>query len=109
MHPHSTPVTAKLSIDCKTQKTHWFHTIAGFEADGDQVYKPLGFDVALYDTDAIILKNPELLYYKQYGDSDIIGTYGHFPQQIMQEWGLAICIGVAVFKSTTHRGKRHLV
>lgn len=68
-----------------------------------------GFDVALYDTDAIILKNPELLYYKQYSDSDIIGTYGHFPQQIMQEWGLAICIGVAVFKSTTHRGKRHLV
>ena len=64
-----------------------------------------GFDVALYDTDAIILKNPELLYYKQYGDSDIIGTYGHFPQQIMQEWGIAICIGVAMFKSSTHTGK----
>ena len=68
-----------------------------------------GFDVALYDTDAIILKNPELLYYKRYGDSDIIGTYGHFPQQIMQEWGIAICIGVAMFKSTTHTGKMHFI
>ena len=68
-----------------------------------------GFDVALYDTDAIILKNPELLYYKQYGDSDIIGTYGHFPQQIMHEWGIAICIGVAMFKSTTHTGKGHFI
>ena len=42
MHPHSTSVTAKLSTDCRTHRTHWFHTITGFEANSDEVCEPLG-------------------------------------------------------------------
>ena len=64
-----------------------------------------GFDVANYDTDAIILKNPEPLYYKQYQDSDFIGSYGHSPADIKQEWGIAICIGVMMTRSSNNTGK----
>ena len=64
-----------------------------------------GFDVANYDTDAIILKNPEPLYYKQYQDSDFIGSYGHSPMDIKQEWGIAICIGAVMIRSSNNTGK----
>ena len=63
-----------------------------------------GFDVANYDTDAIILKNPEPLYYKQYMSSDFIGSYGHFPQGMQREWGIALCIGVVMTKSSKQTG-----
>ena len=64
-----------------------------------------GFDVANYDTDAIILKNPEPLYYKQYQDSDFIGSYGHSPVDIKQEWGIAICIGAMMTRTSNNTGK----
>ena len=63
-----------------------------------------GFDIANYDTDAIILKNPEPLYYEQYRDSDFIGSYGHFPLDIRQEWGIAVCTGVVMIRSSIYTG-----
>ena len=64
-----------------------------------------GFDAANYDTDAIIMKNPEPLYYHQYKTSDFIGSYGHFPQEMQREWGIAVCIGVVMIKSSKQTGK----
>ena len=63
-----------------------------------------GFDVANYDTDAIIIKNPESLYYQKYGGSDFIGSYGHSPDEVQREWGIAICMGMVMIKSTIHTG-----
>ena len=63
-----------------------------------------GFDIANYDTDAIILKNPEPLYYEQYRDSDFIGSYGHFPLDIKQEWGIAVCTGAVMIRSSIRTG-----
>ena len=63
-----------------------------------------GYDIANYDTDAIILKNPEPLYYEQYRDSDFIGSYGHFPLDIKQEWGIAVCTGVVMIRSSIYTG-----
>ena len=63
-----------------------------------------GFDIANYDTDAIIMKNPEPLYYHQYKSSDFIGSYGHFPQEMQREWGIAVCIGVVMTKSSKQTG-----
>ena len=67
-----------------------------------------GFDAANYDTDAIILKNPEPLYYKQYQDSDFIGSYGHSLLDIKQEWGIAICIGAMMIRSSNNTGMTYL-
>ena len=63
-----------------------------------------GFDVANYDTDAIVLRNPEPLYYEQYRDSDFIGSYGHFPPDIKQEWGIAVCTGAVMIRSSICTG-----
>ena len=63
-----------------------------------------GFDVANYDTDAIIMKNPEPLYYHQYKSSDFIGSFGHFPQEMQREWGIAVCIGVVMTKNSKQTG-----
>ena len=63
-----------------------------------------GFDAANYDTDAIVLRNPEPLYYEQYRDSDFIGSYGHFPPDIKQEWGIAVCTGAVMIRSSICTG-----
>ena len=64
-----------------------------------------GFDVANYDTDALILKNPEHLYYTgSLKDRDFIGSYGHFPNTLLKKWGVAVCIGVVFIRSTPQTG-----
>ncbi len=63
-----------------------------------------GYDVANYDTDAIILKNPEPLY-DRYADVDFIGSYGNFPQELASKWGIAVCIGVVLVRGTQQSGK----
>ena len=62
-----------------------------------------GFDVANYDTDAIILKNPEQLY-SNYKKSDMIGSRGTFPELAFQIFGLTLCVGTFVIKSTPNIG-----
>ena len=64
-----------------------------------------GFDVANYDTDALILRNPEHLYYAgSLKDRNFIGSVGHFPKAVLEEWGVAVCIGVVFIRSTPQTG-----
>ena len=62
-----------------------------------------GFDVANYDTDAILLRDPQPLY-DSLSDSDIIGSIGTIPADFYMEWGVTICIGVVVFRSSRRTG-----
>ena len=62
-----------------------------------------GFDVANYDTDAILLKDPQPLY-DSVSDADIIGSIGTIPTDFYMEWGITICIGVVVFRSSKKTG-----
>ena len=63
-----------------------------------------GFDVVTYDGDAIILKNPEPVY-SRYRDSDLVGTFGGtWPQTLYKRWGVVVCTGTMVFRSTSHTG-----
>ena len=64
-----------------------------------------GYDVHNYDTDAILLKDPRPLYL-ELGGSDIIGSVGRIPEQLMEEWGITLCIGVVVVKSNERTGKK---
>ena len=64
-----------------------------------------GYDVANYDTDAIILKNLEPLIYRFSKDVDLIGSYGAFPQLLRNKWGgVAVCIGVVILRSSPQTG-----
>ncbi len=61
-----------------------------------------GYDVANFDSDAIILKNPIPLYYsKEYADNDIIGTFGgDLPHPLRVKWGEVPCMGCIFIRST---------
>ncbi len=63
-----------------------------------------GYDAANYDTDAIILKNPEQLYYGDFMNSDLIGSRGTFPGSVRKVLGLTLCAGTFMSKSTLETG-----
>lgn len=63
-----------------------------------------GFDVANYDTDAIILKDPQPLYDKLLEDQ-VIGSVGWIPTDLYQEWGVTICIGLVLLRSSRKTGQ----
>ena len=63
-----------------------------------------GYDVANYDTDAVVLKNLQPLFDK-YRDSDVIGSSGSFPQKLGRKWGQTFCMGVSLFRSTKKTGE----
>lgn len=56
-----------------------------------------GFDVHNYDTDAVLLRNPQPLY-DNLIKSDIIGSVGRIPDDLMGKWGITICIGVVIIR-----------
>ena len=62
-----------------------------------------GYDVAHYDTDAIILKNPLSLYNK-HADSDVVGSTGVWPFELSKKWGFTLCMGTILFRSTLQIG-----
>lgn len=63
-----------------------------------------GFNVVNYDTDAVIMRNPYLIY-QRHSQADIIGSHGLFPTWIRQSWGLTLCIGVTVVRSSPRTGE----
>ena len=70
-----------------------------------RVLNYMGYHVMNIDTDAIMLKNP-IPILEQYGDSDIIGTYGgEFPQRLFRKWGFVLCMGAILIRSTPATGK----
>ncbi len=61
-----------------------------------------GFDVVNYDTDAIILRDPQPLYDEL--PANIIGSVGWIPKDLYEEWGVTLCIGVVVLRSSQETG-----
>lgn len=64
-----------------------------------------GFSVVNYDCDAIVLKNPQILFDK-YRDADIIGTFGKGPQHLYFRWGVTLNTGVLLFRSNPKVGEK---
>jgi len=59
-----------------------------------------GYDAANYDVDALIMQNPEPLYYGSFKDSNFIGSYGHMPHDIRVAWGgITVCAGAFMVKT----------
>lgn len=62
-----------------------------------------GYDIAVFDADAILLQNPTDLF-DSYGDVDIVGSAGTYPFSLGKKWGLTLCMGVALFRHTQRTG-----
>ena len=69
-----------------------------------RIINHFGFDVANYDTDAIILRDPRPLYVSL-AKYDIIGSVGKIPEDLVNEWGITICIGVVVIRASQRTGE----
>ena len=65
-----------------------------------------GYDVVMYDSDAIPLKNPQPLFNK-YPTASLIGSAGKGPETIMSVWGRTICTGVLLLRSSSVMGKEN--
>ena len=70
-----------------------------------RVLNHMGYDVVNMDSDAIMLRNlvPVL---KQHGNSDVVGTFGgKRPLQLFQKWGVVVCMGAILIRSSSRTGK----
>ena len=63
-----------------------------------------GFDVAMVDTDALLLRDPWSLFDK-YPDSGIVASQGKFPSELSAKWGTALCVGVILIRNSNQTGK----
>ena len=62
-----------------------------------------GYDVSNYDSDALILRNPETLF-AQMSTQHLIGSSGHSPNKLDREWGAAVCIGTMLIRASHQTG-----
>lgn len=63
-----------------------------------------GYDVMAYDTDATVLKNLQPILDAHSG-SDIVASAGSYPFQLGHKWGLTLCMGVILIKSSRNTGE----
>jgi len=89
-------------LNTKYKFVRFFETIMMIRLAFMRLINRLGFDCAMYDIDAVILKNPQPLYDKH--KSDIVGSRGELPRQLMRKWKVTICIGVVFIRSNTRTG-----
>ena len=65
----------------------------------------LGYDVLLYDIDAVPLKSLQPLF-DQYSNSTLVGSMGLSPVQFIIKWkAFTICVGVLLIRSGKNTGK----
>ena len=69
-----------------------------------RIINRLGYDCAMYDIDAIILRNPQPLY-DMWDGVDIVGSRRELPKELWRRWGVAICIGAVFIRSNTRTGE----
>ncbi len=98
------PPESLMTINLTTTRRTGFHQVHIMRLTVMRLINHWGYHVANYDTDAIILKNPEALY-SAHGGADFIGSYGHFPKELAEKWGIAVCIGVVLIRGTEQSGE----
>lgn len=69
-----------------------------------RIINHFGFNVAMFDTDAILLRDPKHIF-GRLANADIIGSVGTIPDDLFMEWGVTICIGVVLIKSSVRTGE----
>ena len=58
-----------------------------------------GYDVASYDSDAVLLKNPQVLYDER-PHIHLFSSAGTYPFQLAKEWGFTLCAGTLMLKAS---------
>ena len=63
-----------------------------------------GYDVAAYDSDAVLLRNPQPLY-EEWPHMSVLASAGTYPRQLARKWGFALCAGTLILRSSPSTGK----
>ena len=88
----------------KQVKGHKFSQLLVIRMSVMRILNHFGYDVLNMDTDAIMLKNI-IPVFELNRDSDVVGTFGgHLPKQIFYKWGLVLCMGTILIRSTPATG-----
>ena len=91
-------------LNTKHHFRRYFELIMMMRLGFMRIINRLGYDCAMYDIDAIILKNPQLLYDK-WDSMDIVGSRGELPRELWRRWGVSICIGAVFIRSNARTGQ----
>ena len=69
-----------------------------------------GYDVQHYDTDAVLLKNPQPLF-QRFPSSDIVASRGDYPDELGKNgpWGTTLCMGAVLIRSSPRTGELYLL
>ena len=62
-----------------------------------------GFDVVVFDMDAIVVKNLKPIF-DSFSESGIIASTGEYPFSLNGTWGMTMCMGCILFRSTKQTG-----
>ena len=58
-----------------------------------------GFSLASYDTDALVLRNPQSLYDRHREMDVIAGAAVHWPEWASAVWGFSMCLGAVMIRN----------
>ena len=67
-----------------------------------------GYDVVMYDSDAIVLQDPQPLF-DGFPGVELVGSAGQGPASIGHMWGRTLCTGVLLLRSTHHLGTHTVI
>ena len=63
-----------------------------------------GYDVATYDSDAVILKNPET-FYRNHPNTHLISSASIWPENLGETWGFTLCTGAMLLRASPAMGE----
>ena len=63
-----------------------------------------GYDVVMYDSDAVLLRDPQPLF-DAHPLVELVGSAGRGPENIGRVWGRTICTGVLLMRSSQNIGE----
>ena len=96
-------VSPEMVIDPKAKITRVFSQVHIVRLAVVRLMNHYGFDVVNYDCDAILLKNPQMIF-DSHKDSEMIGTFGKGPSQLFSKWGVTLNTGVMLLRSGANLG-----
>ena len=63
-----------------------------------------GYDVTSYDSDAVLLRNPQVLYNDKQ-NFHVISSAGIYPPELSEVWGVALCAGAMLLRASPALGE----
>ena len=97
-------VSPEMVIDPKAKITRVFSQVHIVRLAVVRLMNHYGYDVVNYDCDAILLKNPQIIF-DSHKDADMIGTFGKGPYNLFTRWGVTLNTGVMLLRSNAKLGE----